>query len=86
MMTQREIVSAIVQLAQLDQPYVRAGDLVGPDFHVLVGLVWALTGQRPDDTKVCRRLGLVDLLKNHGVRCKVNRDGSVDVDSNKWNG
>jgi len=80
MMREREIVSAIVEVARLDKPYIAVGDPQYQDQLVLVGLVWALTGKRPSQMKLSRRQGIAELLMNQGIPCRLNGDQTIDLD------
>ena len=79
-MSEHEIVSAIVRVAQLDKPYTLAGDPHYLDQLVLVGLFWALTGKRPTQMKLAHREGIAELLKDHDIPCKLNRDQTIQLD------
>ncbi len=80
MMSEREIVSAIVEVAKLDKPYALVGNPQYQDQLVLVGLVWALTGKRPAQMKLALREGIVELLVNHGIRCWLDRNQTIQFE------
>jgi hypothetical protein len=78
MMTEHELVSTIVELAQLRKRAIY--DDLGGEQKTLMGLVWALIGTRPQAIKLKNRQDLIDTLIGYGIPCKLNEDGIIQFD------
>ncbi|SRR5579875_2318428 len=78
MMTEHELVSTIVEVAQLRKSALY--DDLGGEQKTLTGLVWALIGTRPEAIKLKNRQDLIDTLIGYGIPCRLNEDGIIQFD------